>query len=534
MLKAVSLFTLVAAAVVAAWWRMGVPVEMPALPINVGDKLPCVSYVPFRGTQSALNPAARLESGQIEEDLAELSKLTECVRTYSVEHGLDRVPDIARKFGLKVMLGLSVSGDAERTRYQIEVGSGIARRFPDTVRSVVVGSEALSRGEIAPDALAGMIRTVKARVPMPVTYADTWEVWLRHPGLAAAVDFVTVHTLPYRERSPVAAEAAASHVAAIRKQVAAVFIGKEVMIGEIGWPSAGRMRGAALPSPANHARFLHEAVVLGKRETFNINVREAYDQPWRRAIEGSAGGHWGLLGGAGRERKFAWGSSVTNRPHWPWQAAGGVAMAALVFLAGLAGAGRGENAPGLPAWGAVALNALTAGLLAGWIAEAMIVESFGWTGWLGSLVFAMLAVAAALAGSAAMASRLACPDFSQVLGPVETRPQSPLALTLGLIAIAVTVMALQAALGLAFDPVLRDFPFASLTAAAIPFALLVLSSPRSVGARPAAETVSAVLLLACAAAIAWNEDMANWQAMWFCGALLLLALTLLRPRAAPG
>src|SRR5437879_8203206 len=31
-----------------------------------------------------------------------------------------------------------------------------------------------------------------------------------------------------------------SHVEAIRKQVAAAFPGKEVLIGEFGWPSAGR------------------------------------------------------------------------------------------------------------------------------------------------------------------------------------------------------------------------------------------------------------------------------------------------------
>jgi hypothetical protein len=41
-------------------------------------------------------------------------------------------------------------------------------------------------------------------------------------------------------------------------------------------------------------------------------------------------------------------------------------------------------------------------------------------------------------------------------------------------------------------------------------------------------------LALCAVYIAFNESFANWQALWCCGALLALALTLLRSRAVPG
>ena len=40
-----------------------------------------------------------------------------------------------------------------------------------------------------------------------------------------------------------------AHVEAIRKRVTAAFQGKDILIGEVGWPSAGRMREGALPSP---------------------------------------------------------------------------------------------------------------------------------------------------------------------------------------------------------------------------------------------------------------------------------------------
>ena len=89
----------------------------------------------------------------------------------------------------------------------------------------------------------------------------------------------------------------------------AAFPGKEVLIGEVGWPSAGRMREGALPSPANQARVIQDVLALAAREKFHVNVIEAYDQPWKRALEGTVGGHWGLLDDAARQLKFVWGAA---------------------------------------------------------------------------------------------------------------------------------------------------------------------------------------------------------------------------------
>ena len=537
MLKAVSLFTLVAAAIIAAWWWLGAPVAMPPSPLAANEKLYCVSYAPFRGSQTPLDPSTKIEPAQIEQDLAQLARVSECVRTYSVDFGLDRVPDIARKYGLKVLLGLWVSSHADRTKYQIDIGTSLARRFPDVVRAVIVGNEALLRGEIAPDALGALIRRVKAQVPMPVTYADVWEFWLRHRELAGAVDFVTVHILPYWEDEPIAAPEAADHIDAIRKRVAASFDGKEVMIGEVGWPSAGRMREGALPSPATQSRVLHDLLARGKRENFRVNVIEAYDQPWKRQQEGTVGGHWGLFDDATRSQKFSWGAPVSNHPHWRWQAAGGVALAALMFVAALAVRRRAPSeAPdaGPLAWLAIALTAAIAGVLAGWSVENVPLESLGAGAWTRALAFALLAIMAPIAGAAALATNLAVPSFAGVLGPKERRVNGLLALTLGVILIVLVVLALQSALALAFDPRYRDFPFAPLTAAVTPFVLLAFVAPRPQGARPLAETVAAAVLVLCAVFVVWNETLANWQALWFGGALLALALSLVRARAVPG
>ena len=59
------------------------------------------------------------------------------------------------------------------------------------------------------------------------------------------------------------------------------------------------------------------------------------------------------------------------------------------------------------------------------------------------------------------------------------------------------------------------------------------SWPRRKDLRPSAETVAAATLLLCAVYIALSETFANWQALWFCGGLIALAISLLPARAAP-
>ena len=55
-------------------------------------------------------------------------------------------------------------------------------------------------GDMSPSDLRDLIRSVKARVSVPVTYADTWEYWLRYKEIQDSVDFITAHVLPYWEQ----------------------------------------------------------------------------------------------------------------------------------------------------------------------------------------------------------------------------------------------------------------------------------------------------------------------------------------------
>ena len=226
-----------------------------------------MSYAPFR-RQTPLQPSTHIDREQIAQDLAQLAKISDCVRTYSVENGLDQVPEVAAKVGLKVIQGIWLASNRQKNLAQISTVIGLVKQYPTVITAVVVGNEVLLRGEMTTSDLAATIRSVKAQVAVPVTYADVWEFWLRNREIYEAVDFVTIHILPYWEDFPIRAKYAAAHVDDIRKRMAVAFPGKEILIGETGWPSEGRMREGALPSRPTRRGWFRRSSIWRSGRTF--------------------------------------------------------------------------------------------------------------------------------------------------------------------------------------------------------------------------------------------------------------------------
>jgi exo-beta-1,3-glucanase (GH17 family) len=528
---ALGYFALTALAIVAAWWWLGAPVHLPPATLATGGKLYCVSYAPFRGNQDPLVESTHIDAQQIDDDLTLLSHYTDCIRTYSLANGLDQITGIAQRHGMKVLLGIWLSNKADKNRYQIATGIALAQKYPDTIRALIVGNETLLRGELSVTDLGAIIREVKAQVAVPVTYADVWEFWLRYADLQNAVDFVTIHILPYWEDFPLPATLAAVHIDTIRKRVAQAIPNKEIFVGEVGWPSEGRMREGALPSPANQARVIEESVALAQRENFRLNVIEAFDQPWKRELEGATGRYWGIFDRDTGAPRFSFSGIVSDHPHWPIEAAIGIALAALVFASAWI-AGRSKAAPAL-LWPRIAALAFLPCVLLGWTLERIPIDSFSAGTWLRSLAFAITAALTPIACAAACATGRTRPTFAALLARRDSS-RDALTAVLGLCLLALTLLSIETALGLVFDPRYRDIPFAQQSGAVMPLLVLLVSSPRGMGPRAMAETCAAGLLAISAVYIAINETFANWQAIWLCAGLLVLAVILERTRDAPG
>jgi exo-beta-1,3-glucanase (GH17 family) len=521
--------------ITAAWWWLARPAMLSHAPTDPAAKLDCVSYAPFRDHQSPWNSELIIPPEQIAEDLVQLAKISNCVRTYSVDNGLDKVPELASRVGLKVILGIWIGRDRLKNALLIDTAIAQAKDFPDAVTAIMVGNEVLLRGELTAAELRELIRSVKARVNVPVSYADAWEFWLRYQEIQDVVDFVTIHILPYWEDVPVPAEQAATHVGAIRKRVALAFPGKEILIGETGWPSRGRMRDGALPSRINQARFISEVLASARTEGFRVNLFEAYSERWKRQWEGTVGGYWGLIDREDQGVRYPPRSAVSNYPLWKLQLGCGLALGISVFGAALL-ALRRRPQPRPASWVAVAISATVSGILAGMAAEKLLYETYGFGDWLVQGLLLAAAIAAPLLASHALMSGRRLPTFVELIGPRDGRSLNPATVILGLTLIVTALGAAQTALGLVFDPRSRDFPFAGLTMAVVPFWSLTLLNRPKPGARTLAEAVFAGLFAAAALYILFNEGTDNWQSVWSSAAYLLFGSALWQPHfvAVPG
>lgn len=528
----IALALAVGAAVVAIWAWLGHPVPAPSSPLAAGEKLPCVSYAPFRPGQSPFMAGLVIPPEQIDDDFERLAKITHCVRTYSTEMGLHVVPELARKHGLTVLQGIWIGRNPADNRIEIDEAVKAAQQNPDVIKAVIVGNEVLLRGEQTAIDLAAMIKEVREKVPaqVQVTYADVWEFWERNRDLARSVDFVTVHILPFWEDLPVAAEESVAHLGEIREHVGQIFAGKDILIGETGWPSEGRMREGALPSPSNQARVIQELLALAKAKNYRLNVIEAFDQPWKRASEGTVGGHWGFLDAYTRDFKFAWGQGVSDHPNWIAQAIGGVLVAFAVFAAALQGQ-RGAGVAPLRGthWLATAGIAFFGGLLYPRLVATVPVESLALGGWIRGIAMLVLALAVPLACAAAIGARTRLVTLAVALNPSSVPGTSRLEKLVAFLLAASLVLVVQIAFGLVFDPRYKDFQFAGLTpiVAGFAFYALVAPAPRQESGRQA-EMLAAAILLGCGLYIPINETFANWQALWTGGLTLALSLTLWR------
>ena len=151
-------------AIAAVWWWLATPVNLVRAPIDPNAKLQCVSYAPFRDAQTPLVESTHISAEQIAEDLAQLAKVSDCVRTYSIENGLDQVPALAAKVGLKVIQGIWLGSNRLKNLAQISTAVQLAKNIPAPSRPLVVGNEVLLRGEMTAADLVANIRSVKAQV----------------------------------------------------------------------------------------------------------------------------------------------------------------------------------------------------------------------------------------------------------------------------------------------------------------------------------------------------------------------------------
>jgi cellulose synthase/poly-beta-1,6-N-acetylglucosamine synthase-like glycosyltransferase/exo-beta-1,3-glucanase (GH17 family) len=332
-----------------------------------------VTFDPKRKDDTPQNKVHYSEE-DLDSDLSLLSNKVHAVRTYSVLKGLDKVPELAAKHNLNTTVGAwinhcykdcekkkedacsegddacknhwdqycSVDNNCEENRQEVETLLNVSRQNNSKIVRVMVGNEVLLRArdrgvpEGAPDdtfenalkQLIEYIREVKRNTWRPVSTAETWDVWLKHPELVDEVDFIAVHILPYWEG--IAAEDAVDYVFERYHEVQKAYPNKPIVITEVGWPSDGQPFKHATASVSNQAKFLREFLIRADAEKVTYYIVEAFDQPWKKSSEGSAGAYWGIFN-ADRQAKYPMDSDVIAMPNWEHWAAGAAIFSILLM-----------------------------------------------------------------------------------------------------------------------------------------------------------------------------------------------------------
>jgi exo-beta-1,3-glucanase (GH17 family) len=189
------------------------------------------------------------------------------------------------------MVGIDIGDDREDNEIELANGIEVARAGHADI--VVVGNENLLRGDVPPDQLIAYIDRVRDAVPdVPVSFVDAYFLFEQHPAVVAACDVLLVNCYPFWEGVP--AEYALLAMKEMYRRAQRVADGKQVIISETGWPTAGTPFGGAVPSLGNALEYFLHTYQWAEEENVEIFYFSAFDEAWKIGPEGDVGAHWGV------------------------------------------------------------------------------------------------------------------------------------------------------------------------------------------------------------------------------------------------
>jgi exo-beta-1,3-glucanase (GH17 family) len=305
--------------------------EIELTPYPYPEKIRGIGYSPFRDCQM---PGSKAEPTieQVKEDLFRLSHTCNAIRTYGATGINGKIPAIAKSFGLKVYAGAWIDGDENDLgddEKEIQALIHIANTVD--VDGLIIGNEYYLRhqtpGSYAtqqytiPDSLhyfPASLHYLQQRIiqvkngiknkNIPLTTAEIDGFMFEWNGntplmskyykpIIDKIDFLMVHTYPFWNSMPIegAAEFTIKHYLAMQDLIEKTYSekNKRVIIGETGWPSAGRPQGQAIPNPENQKRYLREFLLLAEQFDVEYLYFDAFDELWKIEEPGHVGQNWG-------------------------------------------------------------------------------------------------------------------------------------------------------------------------------------------------------------------------------------------------
>ena len=248
-------------------------------------------------------PGTQLDEKQIAERLAVIRKHTQWIRTFSCTEGNELIPDVAKRMGLKTLVGIWLDDDLENN--EEEIANGIALAEAGRADLIAVGNEVLLREELTDQQLIDYMDRVRLAAPgVPVGYVDAYYLFEEHPAVTQACDVVFANCYPFWEGYAIEhAEVYMKDMYGRAKRVAGE---SPVVISETGWPNKGTAFQQAQPSEENATTYFIQAQRWAQAENIPLFYFAAFDEAWKVSDEGDVGAYWGMWDKDG-EQKF-WGA----------------------------------------------------------------------------------------------------------------------------------------------------------------------------------------------------------------------------------
>lgn len=234
---------------------------------------------------------------QIQKRVNILKKHSDWIRSFSCTEGNELIPKVAKKAGLKTLVGAWLGSDKEKNRLEIDNLIKLAK--DGLVDVAAVGNEVLYRKDLTEEELLEYIEEVKAELPdIPVGYVDAYYEFIQRPKITDACEIILCNCYPYWEGTDF--KDSFQHMRQMYHQVENAANGKRVMISETGWPNKGDTLGKAVPSPKNAMMYFINTYLWANDEDIEVFYFSSFDESWKVDSEGEVGAYWGIWDKTGK------------------------------------------------------------------------------------------------------------------------------------------------------------------------------------------------------------------------------------------
>ncbi|GAB2502479.1 glycoside hydrolase family 17 protein [Algoriphagus taiwanensis] len=348
--------------------------EVTAKEILGNPEYQAISYEGYRAKSREIQPSI----AQLKEDLKILSAMNiKVLRTYNVQfaHASNLLKAISelksedKNFEMYVMLGAWIDCknawtdlepdhevESEQNAGEIDRAVALANQYPDIVKVLAVGNEAMVKWAtsyfVQPAVIlkwVNHLQSLKEEGKLPkdlwITSSDDFASWgggdpLYHTEdlakLAKAVDYISMHTYPYHNthynpnfwRVPVeqsklsemekvdaamirAVDFAKAQYDSVRNYMKSIGVNKPIHIGETGWASVSDglygPEGSHATDEYKQARYYHLMREWTNKAGISCFYFEGFNEPWKDANNpiGSEN-HFGLFTETGQAKYVLW------------------------------------------------------------------------------------------------------------------------------------------------------------------------------------------------------------------------------------